>query len=456
MHLHTGPSYRLLPITGLLIFGSSCSGGESPVDSRSRKLTNALNEAPVLSPERPDAKTHSPVQLLTSPDALCTLSGDGIDQAIPIWADELGIVTFGAIRAKNTDPIRSLALDCTDDTGYAKHYALDLTSESTFQPLPSIPIPSTVHIRPALTGDPMQYAWADLLHLGYGSRPDPAGNPREYARWLKAVSAPARRSATIHPAPPLHSAGGFANNNLWTGGVLNSSGQYNQAYGSFTVPTAQTTSGCTDAALWPGVGGSNNDLIQTGVELHTSGSTSTPSAWLEYWSGNGVGGNGYQSPYTLFSVNPGDSIFADAWACDSSGSINASGGYGCFYIDDSTAGKYADCYLPTGGSWSGSNSCHSMAKINTFVGATAEAIIENSVAARCGSGTWTQFGPSNEANITLTATRTDTLYEGTSHNYTTDSNFPLTLTNGSGTAMNEIGTDDASPDGTSFYWLRGN
>src|SRR5580658_3282739 len=96
MHLHTGPSYRLLPITGLLIFGSSCSGGESPVDSRSRKLTNALNEAPVLSPERPDAKTHSPVQLLTSPDALCTLSGDGIDQAIPIWADELGIVTFGA------------------------------------------------------------------------------------------------------------------------------------------------------------------------------------------------------------------------------------------------------------------------------------------------------------------------------------------------------------------------
>jgi hypothetical protein len=462
MHLHPRPSYRMLPITALLIFGSSCSGGETLVDGRSHKLTNATNDAPVPSPRGPAAKTHSPIQLLTSPGASCTLSGDGINRPIPIWADELGRVRFAAVRALSTDAVRNLSLSCTDDAGQARQYAVDLTSDSTFQSPPSVPIPSTAYIRPALSGDPMQYSWVDLLHQGYGSRPNPTENPREYARWLKAVSTPALRSSTMHPAP-----GGNGNSTFWTGGELTNAGTYQEAYGSMSAPAMQsTTSGCTSASFWVGIGGGpNNDLIQTGVELFSQGSTVTTSTWLEYFSGNNVGGLGYQFAFSLFYVNAGDDIFMDVWACDNAGNINATGGYGCFWVDDETSGQYADCYLPNGGLWSSNafdckaapcqsnnNSCHSLKQINTFVGAQAEAIIENNSPSYCGTGTWAHFGPNSESNITLTADMTT----GSGHNYTTDSTVALTMVNGSGTAMDEVAIDDASPDGTSFYWERGN
>jgi hypothetical protein len=126
----------------------------------------------------------SPVEVLATPGASCTLSGDGIGTPLKLSANNLGVVRFAALRADSTNAIRSLSLNCTDASSNRTTHPVDLTSGDTFKPLSTVPVPSTVHVRPALAGDPMTYSWEQLLHMGYGNRPDPSRAPLDYAKWL--------------------------------------------------------------------------------------------------------------------------------------------------------------------------------------------------------------------------------------------------------------------------------
>lgn len=179
----------------------------------------------------------SPVEVLATPNAQCLISGDGVTQPATLWADDLGVVKFHALRAAPTDAIRHITVNCVDDSGKKTTLPLDLASDTTFKPLPPVPVPPSVYVRPALTGDPMQYSWEELLHRGYGNRPDPAKSPRAYATWLQDVSVPLRQTMTVHPdvnsavahrggrARTPDNTGANGTNNVWTGGVLNSPGQ---------------------------------------------------------------------------------------------------------------------------------------------------------------------------------------------------------------------------------------
>jgi hypothetical protein len=120
-------------------------------------------------------------------------------------------------------------------------------------------------------------------------------------------------------------------------------------------------------SLWAGMGGatllfgSDTSVLQDGVEWSSTSTTASYDAWVEYYPG---------PDYPRFSVNPGDTILAEAWACDSVGNLNFSGGYGCFFIEDTTTGAYSSCFSSTG------SPCSSIEAPSTFLGDTAEFIME--------------------------------------------------------------------------------
>jgi hypothetical protein len=420
---------------------------------------------------------YSSVEVLATPKARCTLSGDGMVKPIKVWADDLGVVRFGAVHARPNEGIRALSLDCSDDNGNHTIHSVDLTSDQTFTPLPPQPVPSWVHVRPALVGDPMQYSQRDLIHRGYGRRPDRLSAPDRYAKWLQQSSHEMREVSTVHlvgnpPQPQLPTSSlengscvnltsGSCQAGQWSGGALTKSGQYTAAFTEFSVPgLAATTSGCTSASLWAGLGGNGTlDLIQAGVEEFSQGSAVSLSTWYEYLSGSD------NTLISLFNVSEDDDIIVDVWECNSSGDEVANGGFGCFAVWDDTNDQFVDCYLPQGDTAVSSNAfdctvtpcttdgyCASIAATGPYYGKTAEAIVENNSYGYCGmlglSGTFAHF---NSVNLTLNAD----LNGNGGHNYSTDSSIAITVTNGSGTAMDSVTTDDSAPDGTSFVWSRG-
>jgi hypothetical protein len=120
----------------------------------------------------------STLQILAWPGAQCTVQPVGNtdpEQVLPVFADDLGVVQFGAMPAAPGDTVTALSLDCHDDAGRTHTYPIDLTAAKTFNALPSNAVAVDPRsIRPALTGDPMSYSQQDLLNRGYGLRPDPA------------------------------------------------------------------------------------------------------------------------------------------------------------------------------------------------------------------------------------------------------------------------------------------
>ncbi|MGD0839426.1 MAG: G1 family glutamic endopeptidase [Polyangia bacterium] len=171
--------------------------------------------------------------------------------------------------------------------------------------------------------------------------------------------------------------------NAWSGAIFlnsHSGDTFEYAYGTFTVPSATSTTWCSAAALWVGLGGNDvQDLIQTGVQLIGNGSVVTYFPLREYVSGDDPD-ECYASPcYLGFNVYAGDSMLAEVWAGDSScRSPNFSGGYGCFYLVDITSG------------WS---SLSELPQYAQFQGLSAEFMAEDNSAAACsGDEAYTDYG----------------------------------------------------------------
>jgi hypothetical protein len=211
----------------------------------------------------------------------------------------------------------------------------------------------------------------------------------------------------------------------------------------FTVPTVTFLSNGV-VSIWGGLG-SNSPDIQDGVTARTDATNMYMIyfTWIQY-AGGGTGA-GYDSAIRKFDVNAGDSIYTEEWACDSSGSVSSSGGYGCFYLQDNTTNppRSVTCNTPTG-------SCPSI-KLQagyTFSGNSAEAVVERPLV----GGTSAPFPDYGSVTQTFYAedSNGDTLYYGNDSGNATI----VTLVNSACTPMesNAWGMTDTM----AFTWIRSN
>lgn len=426
-------------LVSMLVLSSAVGCSDIETTASTRFTTPSASTA-ALTTAAGGIRTAVPVEVLTWPGAQCSLyaSGDR-DKATPIAADDQGIVLFSAIPATAGDPIVELNLDCTDDADRQETYPLDLTSSSTFEAIPSEQLVGGGPVRPALTGDPMQYSQQYLLQTGYGLRPDPSATRSGYARWLQAMSVPARRVDTRDGKSTQRFDTEVSHS--WGGGEFRNDTYVVIDY-TLTVPTVQPHED-GGFGLWGGLGGADGDtgLIQSGLAVLT-GSNYVQYSTFKQYAGVKNGEDGYEFAINLFTVSAADVIYGQAWACDVSGNVNASGGYGCYYVQDTTKNVFKNCSTP-------SSSCPSLAQLHPFVGGTAESILEDSDSflanygtaeissivqcLHCGSGSGSgvvEFSTANPSNV-----RTLDLRSGFS-----------------GAQLQEVAVDDPAPDGTTFVW----
>jgi hypothetical protein len=143
----------------------------------------------------------------------------------------------------------------------------------------------------------------------------------------------------------------------WGSLVLENGPTYVVAFAEFNIPYAYADGLGGLASIWTGLGGWNGNqaLIQAGVEFDYGGFFgSSYYAWIEYWTNNQIN--------VSLGVSPSQELYDEVWASDSSGHVNAKGGWGAFYLKNLTTGSA----IPIMG----------IQAPHPFVGATAESVIE--------------------------------------------------------------------------------
>jgi Peptidase A4 family len=309
--------------------------------------------ARALAQEPTSAQTsYVPASVYASPGLQCKLHAakDSATEGISVFTDNDGYARFHAVPAKPGDATRYFALDCTDLAGKSTSYPVDLASNEIFASHPLDLSKEPGKDRPALQGDPLSYSEPQLIEAGYGLRPEPAGHPAAYARWLAAASRPARLLAADRPL--LHKRNvSTGTSTPWVGSVLTGTPEYSLVEGTLNVPQAvpggdQTKS--TEISIWVGVGGYGvQGLIQDGIYVSTSPTVAYYGSFQEYCCGDPNQTNG--SPQGAgYSPNPGDELYVQAWYCDAQGKQNINGGYGCALVHDMTSGALLNCTSATG------------------------------------------------------------------------------------------------------------
>jgi hypothetical protein len=171
--------------------------------------------------------------------------------------------------------------------------------------------------------------------------------PRPESRSRRPSKAPTPDAQT-DATPQLKTANGLntvtkTTDPWWVGSTLYGAPTYGGAEATFHVPTpipsGDETFGGTIIAIWTGVDGGDEALIQAGVNLQTTATTSVFWSWREFCCGDGIS-NSYSGAFT---PNPGDKIYSDSWYCDDVGRLNVNGGYGCSYLADLTLGLVLSC-----------------------------------------------------------------------------------------------------------------
>jgi peptidase A4-like protein len=340
---------------------SSASG--EPTKQTTAGLTSATTASPVSSV--------LPAYALAWPGADCTLQPDGNTdehQSLDVIADDDGIVYFYSARLSSGDPAARQSLECKDEQGRSGAYVVDLSTASPFQ---KIHVAADHPSRPPLAGSPSDYSTLELIQMGYGLRPDMNKSPSAYALWLADATKTAIPVMYSH-APrqtPNGQTGtiGTPPNYNWTGPVFTPSiyqATFAEMQAPEVIPGGDGISG-GQGSLWGGMGGtqlfgSDPSILQDGVEWVATSTTATFDAWIQYYPD-------LDSPQ--FPASATDEIHAEAWACNSTGGIDFSGGFGCFFIEDTTTGSFRSCTSQTG-------TCKSIMAPSTFLGLTAEFILE--------------------------------------------------------------------------------
>jgi hypothetical protein len=394
-----------------------------------------VNKAAVPARIPAGARRYEPASVLAQPGLNCTLqSAKNQDRTmvLRVMTDHDGYARFHAVRATGVDAVQQLVLDCADAAGHQSSYSVDLTADKTFTARPLDLAGEPGVDRPALLGDPMSYSQSQLLVAGYGLRPDPTRSPAAYARWFTSASKPARLLQMKRPLTRAHTAVSAGVTSTvapyWVGSVLTGAPLYESVEMIFNVPTAiaggdQTTS--TEMAIWNGLGGYNQDssLIQGGVSVQTTPSAAGYGVFREYCCGD-PDSNGYGG---AFAPNPGDQFYSEEWYCDSTGNINAYGGYGCSFLHDITAGAILSCISATGSPcWSVKAlplcSVNPNAPNCMTPGLTAEFIIENqSLDISATTSAFTDFTPT----VTMAGSAYTSATNSSSQSISTDSAVDL-------------------------------
>jgi hypothetical protein len=333
-------------------------------------------------PSAPTA-SYAPASVLTLPGLKCTLhpEGETAAAALTVFSDNDGYVRFHAVRPTADGAVQRLTLECADAAGVSYGFSADLTSDATFAPNPVNLAKERGTDRPALRGDPESYSEDYLIEAGYGPRPD-RSDTEAYSRWLKAASVSGRQLEANHPSPYSHTVY-TTTAGAWAGTVLTGAPNYLATYATFNVPNAipsgDETTG-TQISIWNGLGGFNSGsgLIQGGVDVQTTPTLALYGTFREYCCGDGIS-NKYGG---AFAPAPGHEIYSLQWYCDSKGSLNLNGGYGCSLIEDETSGAILSCTQANG------SPCPSVPALPLCsvspttpncmtLGTTAEFIIEN-------------------------------------------------------------------------------
>ncbi len=341
----------LLTLTALLLGGLAL-----PASAQNRLMALVAPQRNFTVP--PDVPTA--VVLQAEPDAACDLHPVGVNdksQTMRLYGNIEGYVQFHFTPRQDIQDAY-LQLDCTTQeavTTHPVHLRIAASpTEDTPAPEGSVPAPKGSKIRPALTDEAArQLSDEEIIAQGYPPRPNAMESPEAYARWLGRVSHPMTilPSHSVARSDVSHALSGVTGvtegpsaqtNDHWSGFVAQGpSDSFRAVEGLWTVPSPSclfyVISGwnptCYSSA-WAGLDGlPSNDVVQAGTE-HDAVSTSygafiTTYAWTEAWP---------QQPtaHEIFTVSPGDVVYAYVYVGDSAGNINPSGGYAWFTVEDET------------------------------------------------------------------------------------------------------------------------
>lgn len=403
---------------------------------------------------------YEPASVLIPAGNTCSLHPQGVTDpklAIPLVVDADGVARFYALRPRQPGDVDQMALDCTDVDGSKKTYPVDLRSADTFAPRPFDNARAGLEVRPPLSGDPLRYSTQELIHMGYGLRPDPEANPGGYRQWLRAASMPVRKhpgavrrrgsGAIATPQPSLSSApgslpgaasptastmnagatggteycaspAGTPPGCYWTGATL--SGYYEQnsdptlergyreVSADFAIPEPIPGAfgvGTTEMSIWTGL----DNVFQSIVWVYV-----TPTAVLpvlfnvqEHDNPSWVAG---PAPGTKQGFTPqlNDEVFAENWYCDAEGAPNLGGGYACSDMVDLTIQAESDGAALS--AWlcdvAGDPTCPSYQLApGDVVGTQAEFIVENDGPQDGNTWNWPYFGDITMTNCSATVSQ---------------------------------------------------
>jgi hypothetical protein len=410
-----------LPIIGLgLATAVACSTREesasSPVAGRFLSGTERATAPTLLSQDSPTltrfrrtvpAQAETRISVETFPDAICLVrtaeKPETPEHTSRLFADADGLLQFFA-RPAPAASVTTLRLDCSAPGGAAGAYAIDVEAQEGATP-PDQPRDRAVSTLAPLEGDLRALPSREIAKRGFPPRPDPENAPERYERWRGIVSRPwsmVSSRGVSHPDRLDSGSWSYLTGVNWSG-ALATTGQVTRVEGDWSVPRITYPSEAAPGArapsleyvayssLWVGLDGylknpdGSRDLIQCGTHQDVDGDVVNYYAWVEYLS-QPRGGRQHGPEQYVFTVDAHDQILANAWVCDSVGNEDAGGGFGCFFIADSTVDR----------AYAGSRPIAAGA---TFSGNSAEWIMERPLEGAapcgndlCGSGPFTSMG----------------------------------------------------------------
>jgi Peptidase A4 family len=350
------PTQRYVALSAMAAaaaFGVACSGTDAPRGPEGQAgqpqpgARGTLPAVPAPVAHATEKTLSVPIAITTKPYAECRMRpmapSESREEGLLLYADDEGVVRFGALPELVADRAMRPVIDCKGDDGSSSAYTVDLqASIEVITPRPPSPS-STRTVLPALTGDLLALTEDELMKGGYPPRPDPVRSPAQYSLWRSMVSTPATvvPSRGVPISRKFAPSAGLAFSEIWSGGILiQPSTVYAEVWGEWVVPDVSNSSkshlnGNLVSSTWVGIGGwstpaGSQDLIQDGTEQDWQyPGFSTYNAWYEQLPAQAV-------TFPDLAVGANDTVIALTFASDASGRVSASGGYAGFQMKNVT------------------------------------------------------------------------------------------------------------------------
>jgi hypothetical protein len=366
--------------------------------------------------------TQTPSLLKVAPNSQCTLHPRGVTDAahsMSLFADSDGDIRFHVTAQRESDAAVQMLLDCVAN-GKATTFPLELSASasaplSQAQPLASSERKGATHRAGLSEDEAASLSDQELAQLKYPPRPDSTVSPEAYATWLHVVAQP----VTLLPAglvtrPEVsHDHGqiqaGTSTSGNWSGYELRGANRsYDVVEGQWYVPQVSSEFGVhAYSAYWVGLDGDGtSDLVQAGTEQEyfdfSIFSFSNYYAWSELLPNQPA-----ESVISGIPVAPGNQVFTEVWIGNANGSLNASGGYGLFYVHNLSTGEateFETCLCGTVFLGREAEWIMERPQVNGALPALADyiAAVTTSAYAETVAGPWTTYQPSSHINIAMT------------------------------------------------------